>query len=158
MVPSRGLTILSGLIPLPFCWPSTSSTLLLGLAVTLRSFRIRTLSSAIGTQIRKLGKYTHSSSLQLAQRLTMLPISSSTYYVLWPRMHWISPAVWEVARHPRPRVMHWSQVLTVGRSFLCEDSLLGADWPSLEERFRWHSSPWAECSQALRQWTSHEAQ
>ena len=71
----------------------------------------------------------------------MLPISSSIYDVLWPRMPWMCPTVWEVARHPRPRVIHWSQVLTVGRSFLCEDSLLGADWPSLEDGLRPHSSP-----------------
>ena len=70
MVPSRGFSsILSGLIPLPFWYLSISSTLFLGLAVTLRSLRIRSLSSAIGTLIRKLGKYILSSSLQLAQRI-----------------------------------------------------------------------------------------
>lgn len=51
---------------LPF---STSSTLLPGLALTLSSLRVRTLSSAVGTLIRNLGEYTHSSSPQFAQRI-----------------------------------------------------------------------------------------
>lgn len=63
-------------------------------------------------------------SPQFARRINA---SSSTYYVLWPRMNWKLPTAWKMARNPGPGVCTLSQTLTVARCFLLKDALLWAD-------------------------------